>query len=95
MRWNVIWCEYLDANRQLGTFIRAGGVGEKEHRRRGRHRLRQDHAHEIDLSVHPRSRNGCITIEDVRELLLPQHGNRVHLLYARGGQGVATVTPSD
>jgi len=36
-----------------------------------------------------------ITIEDVRELLLPQHGNRVHLLYAKGGQGTATVTPSE
>ena len=36
-----------------------------------------------------------ITIEDVRELLLPTHGNRVHLLYSKGGQGVAKVTPSD
>ena len=36
-----------------------------------------------------------ITIEDVRELLLPKHGNRVHLLYSKGGQGVAKVTPSD
>jgi len=36
-----------------------------------------------------------ITIEDVRELLLPQHGNRVHLLYAKGGHGTATVTPSE
>jgi type IV secretion system protein VirB11 len=36
-----------------------------------------------------------ITIEDVRELFLPNHGNRVHLLYSKGGQGVARVTPSD
>jgi len=36
-----------------------------------------------------------ITIEDVRELLLPNHPNRVHLLYSKGGQGVAKVTPSD
>ncbi len=36
-----------------------------------------------------------ITIEDVRELLLPKHGNRVHLLYAKGGQGAATVTPAE
>lgn len=36
-----------------------------------------------------------LTIEDVRELLLPRHANRVHLLYAKGGQGVAHVTPSD
>lgn len=36
-----------------------------------------------------------ITIEDVRELFLPKHDNRVHLLYSKGGQGVAKVTPSD
>lgn len=36
-----------------------------------------------------------ITIEDVRELSLPMHANRVHLLYSRGGQGVAEVTPAD
>lgn len=36
-----------------------------------------------------------ITIEDVRELSLPQHPNTVHLLYSRGGQGVARVTPAD
>jgi type IV secretion system protein VirB11 len=36
-----------------------------------------------------------ITIEDVRELFLPDHENRVHLLYSKGGQGVARVTPAD
>lgn len=36
-----------------------------------------------------------ITIEDVRELFLPKHENRVHLLYSKGGQGVAKVTPAD
>lgn len=36
-----------------------------------------------------------ITIEDVRELFLPNHENRVHLLYSKGGQGVAKVTPAD
>lgn len=36
-----------------------------------------------------------ITIEDVRELMLPNHPNRVHLMYSKGGQGVAKVTPSD
>ncbi len=36
-----------------------------------------------------------ITIEDVRELFLPGHPNRVHLLYSKGGQGVAKVTPAD
>jgi len=36
-----------------------------------------------------------ITIEDVRELFLPKHDNRVHLLYSKGGQSVAKVTPSD
>ena len=36
-----------------------------------------------------------ITIEDVRELMLPAHHNRVHLLYSKGGQGEARVTPGD
>lgn len=36
-----------------------------------------------------------ITIEDVRELFLPTHANLVHLLYSRGGQGVARVTPAE
>lgn len=36
-----------------------------------------------------------LTIEDVRELALPRHANRVHLLYAKARQGVAEVTPSD
>ncbi len=36
-----------------------------------------------------------ITVEDVRELMLPHHHNRVHLLYAKSGQGVAKVTPAD
>ena len=36
-----------------------------------------------------------LTIEDVRELFLPNHGNRVHLLYSKGGLGVAKVTPAD
>lgn len=36
-----------------------------------------------------------VTIEDVRELDLPGHANRVHLLYSKGGQGVADITPAD
>jgi len=35
-----------------------------------------------------------VTIEDVRELFLP-HLNSVNLLYSKGGQGVAKVTPAD
>lgn len=35
-----------------------------------------------------------ITIEDVRELILP-HRNVDHLLYSTGGQGEAKVTPAD
>lgn len=41
----------------------------------------------------PRSER-LITIEDAREIFLPNHPNRVHLLYSKGGQGVATVTAS-
>lgn len=36
-----------------------------------------------------------ITVEDVRELMLPYHANRVHLLYSKSGQGVAKVSPAD
>jgi type IV secretion system protein VirB11 len=36
-----------------------------------------------------------ITIEDVRELMLPSHPNRVHLLYSKNSQGIAKVTPAD
>lgn len=35
-----------------------------------------------------------VTIEDVRELFLP-HDNKVHLLYSKGGQGTAAITPAD
>jgi type IV secretion system protein VirB11 len=41
------------------------------------------------------TRERLVTIEDVRELVLPHHPNRVHLMYSKGGQGVAKVTPSD
>lgn len=34
-----------------------------------------------------------ITIEDVHELFLHQHPNKVHLFYARGDEGSAKVTP--
>jgi type IV secretion system protein VirB11 len=36
-----------------------------------------------------------ITIEDVRELMLPAHTNCVHLLYSKNAQGIAKVTPAD
>jgi type IV secretion system protein VirB11 len=36
-----------------------------------------------------------ITVEDVRELMLPNHPNRVHLLYSKNDQGIAKVTPAD
>lgn len=36
-----------------------------------------------------------ITVEDVRELMLPLHRNRVHLLYSKSSQGIARVTPAD
>jgi type IV secretion system protein VirB11 len=36
-----------------------------------------------------------ITIEDVRELFLPMHGNVVHLLYSAGKQGVADISAQD
>jgi type IV secretion system protein VirB11 len=36
-----------------------------------------------------------ITIEDVREVLLPDHPNRVHLLYPRQSAAAGVVTPAD
>lgn len=36
-----------------------------------------------------------ITVEDAREIMLPQHLNRVHLLASKGGQGRAHVTTQD
>jgi type IV secretion system protein VirB11 len=36
-----------------------------------------------------------ITVEDVRELMLPLHTNSVHLLYSKSSQGVARITPAD
>jgi len=36
-----------------------------------------------------------ITVEDAREVQLPNHPNRVHLLASKGGQGRAKVTTQD
>ena len=36
-----------------------------------------------------------ITVEDVRELFLPNHANTVHLLFSRGGQDGSKITSSD
>ncbi len=36
-----------------------------------------------------------ITVEDAREVQLPNHHNRVHLLASKGGQGRAKVTTQD
>ena len=33
-----------------------------------------------------------LTIEDVREMFLPNHSSRVHLLHSEGGQGMAEIT---
>lgn len=85
--------EYL-ATRQLGLFIHAAVLAKKNiavvgDTGSGKTTLMKS----ICQSIPEQER--LITIEDVRELLLPQHGNRVHLLYSKGGQGTATVTPSE
>jgi type IV secretion system protein VirB11 len=36
-----------------------------------------------------------LTIEDSRELMLPNHPNSAHLLYAKGGQAASRATPAD
>lgn len=40
-------------------------------------------------------RERIITIEDAREIFLPKHVNKVHLLYSKGGQGVSSITPGN
>jgi type IV secretion system protein VirB11 len=47
------------------------------------------------MCQHTPTEERLITVEDVRELMLPQHMNRVHLLYSKNGQGVANVSPAD
>ncbi|MEP6935656.1 MAG: P-type DNA transfer ATPase VirB11 [Nitrospirota bacterium] len=85
--------QYLD-QRQLGAFIHAAVRAKKNiavvgATGSGKTTLMKS----ICQSIPEDER--LMTIEDVRELSLPHHGNRVHLLYAKGGQGVATVTPSE
>jgi type IV secretion system protein VirB11 len=85
--------DYLDGN-QLGKFLTLAVVEKKNiafvgNTGSGKTTLMKTVCQ--DIPVHER----LITIEDVRELFLPNHPNRVHLLYSKGGQGVAKVTPSD
>lgn len=47
------------------------------------------------LSLHIEKTERVITIEDVREMFLPHLENIVHLLYSKGGQGQARVTPAE
>ena len=47
------------------------------------------------LCQHIPPNDRLITIEDVRELELPNHANCVNLLYSKGAQGIASVTPAD
>ncbi|PCJ26961.1 MAG: P-type DNA transfer ATPase VirB11 [Rickettsiales bacterium] len=41
------------------------------------------------------SHERLITVEDAREVMLPNHPNKVHLLGSKGGQGRAKVTTQD
>ncbi|WP_249744618.1 P-type DNA transfer ATPase VirB11 [Burkholderia pyrrocinia] len=47
------------------------------------------------LSLHIGTTERVVTIEDVRELFLGHLQNVVNLLYSKGGQGQAKVTPAD
>ena len=47
------------------------------------------------MCQHIPTRERLLTVEDVRELTLPSHANRSHLLYSKNGQGAANVTPAD
>ncbi len=41
------------------------------------------------------SQERLITVEDAREILLPNHPNKIHLLVSKGGQGSARVSTQD
>lgn len=41
------------------------------------------------------SEERLVTIEDAQELRLPNHANKVHLYYVRGGQGISKATAKD
>lgn len=45
----------------------------------------------LEIPTHER----LITVEDAREILLPNHPNKVHLIASKGGQGRAKVTTQD
>jgi len=45
----------------------------------------------LEIPTHER----LITCEDAREVMLPEHPNRVHLLASKGGQGRAKVSTQD
>ncbi|CAN7308630.1 P-type DNA transfer ATPase VirB11 [Caballeronia sp. LjRoot34] len=47
------------------------------------------------LCQHIPATDRVVTIEDVRELFIPHIDNRVHLLYSKGSQGQARVTPAN
>lgn len=47
------------------------------------------------LCQHIPASDRVVTIEDVRELFIPHIENRVHLLYSKGRQGQAQITPAD
>ncbi len=47
------------------------------------------------MCQHIPSDERLITIEDVRELQLPNHYNTVNLLYSKSNQGIASITPGD
>ena len=86
-------CSLLERN-DLATFIRSAVAAKKNiavtgDTGSGKTTLMKS------ISQHIRSSERLITIEDVRELFLPNHPNRVHLLYSKGGQGVAKITPAD
>ena len=84
---------HLEANR-LADFFKAAVLAKKNiavvgDTGSGKTTLMKTVCQSIPLSER------LITIEDVRELFLPRHDNRVHMLYSKGGQGVAQITPSD
>lgn len=76
--------EFIElAVRSRQTIVVSGATGS------GKTRFMKGIAQSIPL--HER----LISIEDAREVFLPNHINRLHLIYSKGQQGIAQVTPKN
>jgi type IV secretion system protein VirB11 len=81
-------------NRDLGTFLRDAVLAKKTIAVIGNTGSGKTTLMKALCGVIP-SDERLVTIEDTRELLLPNHPNTAHLLYAKGGDAARRVSPGD